>query len=170
RLGENLGCVTFRVLPWLISQPRGAGVIPVAARIRGNAPHEHEAEVGYIDRTIDQVEQIVEAEPRTQVTELGRLLDTTADPDTDALDAVLVPVQAGQTFSPHFAEAVKAVGTEVAVEAELRLDRMHADRMVRAGEHDALHAVTARAFVHFDECSQIVLDDLGQWPFHARTR
>ncbi len=49
-------------------------------------------------------------------------------------------------------------------------DRIHADRVVRAGEHDALHALAARAFVDFDETAQVVLDDFRQRTLHAGTR
>ena len=48
-------------------------------------------------------------------------------------------------------------------------DAVHADRVVRAGENHASHALSARAFVHFDERAQVVVDDLGQRALHART-
>jgi hypothetical protein len=47
---------------------------------------------------------------------------------------------------------------------------MHADRMVRAGEHDAFHTVSPRTLVHCVEPDQVVFDDFGQWPLDACAR
>src|ERR1700722_14580084 len=49
-LGENLRGVVFGVLTRLITKPCGAGIIPVATRVIGHAPHYLIAEIRHVDR------------------------------------------------------------------------------------------------------------------------
>src|ERR1700754_1999631 len=119
RARENLSGVVLGVLTRLIAKTFGSAVIPaivpIAACIRRHAPHHLITDIGHVDRLLDQMQQIVEAKPCAQVPELGRLLDATADPHADALDAMLVPVQTRNAFAPHLAQAIEAVRTELAV-------------------------------------------------------
>src|SRR6201984_3647184 len=117
-----------------VAERRATGRRPVTSRIVRYAPCSDEADIRRLDAAIDELDEVFEAEPGAQVAKFGRPLECTADPHADALDAVLVPVEAGQPLAPHFAQTVQTVGAKVTIQGEPFSRLMHAYRMVRAGE------------------------------------
>jgi hypothetical protein len=167
RAREDFGGVVLGILGRLIAEARGCAVVPPATRVRRHAPDGQEADVFRLDAAVEEVQQIAMAEPGAQVTLLGRTFEATADAHAHTFDAVLVPVHSRERFAPYLAQTVEAVRAQFAVETEALGDRIHADRVIRAREYDALHAVPARALVDLDQPAQVVFDDLGQRALHA---
>ena len=160
-LGQDFGGVILGILHGLIGQALAARRSPIAARVVRDAPADDEADLRRGDAAHRELDQVIEAEPGAEMAELSRPLDRAADTHADAFDPVLVPIESCHPLAPHLAQAIEAVGVEIAVEVELLVDAMHADRVVGAGEDDAPHAMPARAFVHRVQAYEVVLDDLG---------
>ena len=120
-------------------------------------------------KAFDHVEKILVPEPCRQVSKLHRSRQTAANTHAHAFDTVLVPVHPRHRFAPDLGQPIETVGTKRGSGIELVVDRVHAECVIRACEHDALHAVTTRAFVQLVQPAQIVFDDFGQRALDARS-
>ena len=90
----------------------------------------------------------------------ARLGEAGADPEADALDAVLVPVEAGEVLGEGLGQAVEGVGPVHHPGVGHRLDRMEADGVDRAGIDHPPGAVAAGALEDVVGGGQGVGDDL----------
>src|SRR5438093_573398 len=122
RLLQNLCGEILAILFRLVAELLRPGVVPVTTRIVRNPPHCHVADVRDVYALHHQFDQILRAEPCTEMTEFGRWLPHRgADAHRNALDAMLVPVHARHRLAPDLRQAVEAVGTKRGGEVQLGL-------------------------------------------------
>jgi hypothetical protein len=167
-LAQDLLGIILGILHRVIAKACSAGIVPVTARVRRDTPGHEIADVRHRDAALDQLHQVVVAKPGTQMAELGRLFDSRADAQANTFDTMLVPVHPRHRLAPNFAEAIEPIWPQIAVEIQFAVHTVHAYGVVRAGEHNAPHAMPPRPFANRVQAKQVVLDDLGQWPFDAR--
>ena len=70
-LGEDLGGIILGILDRAVTEPLGAGLVPVAARIVGHPPHRHVADPRRLDAAHDQPHEVVVTEPCAEMAELA---------------------------------------------------------------------------------------------------
>src|SRR3954451_14473797 len=168
--GQDLRGVVLRVLNRTVADPLGDAVVPIATGVVRHAPDSKVPDLTRFDAAQHELRDVLVAEPRREVPELGRPLQGAPNSHRDALSPVLVPVHPGYILAPGLAEAVKSVGAERGIDRELVCDRVHPERMVRAGEDNPLYPMPAGALVDLVQSAKIVLDDLRQRALNAGSR
>src|SRR5690349_14369154 len=78
-LFQDVRGVVLGVLDRLIAETLGPRIVPVAARVVGNAPNGEAADRRYGDALHDEMQQIVVAQPRAEMAELGGPFQGAAD-------------------------------------------------------------------------------------------
>src|SRR6185503_17953878 len=94
------------------------------------SPNNPAAEQRRVETSFDHADQIIMTEPCGKVAWLVRFGQTSANPDRQAFDPVLVPVESRQQLAIGLGKTIETIGTQIAVLVQGHATFMKADRMI----------------------------------------
>src|SRR5262245_52040004 len=162
-IGLELGLLGHGVLAVILGVPRraiaivvGLVVVPPGALVAGGPVEDLEAQVRVLEANADELGKILSTEPDRQPALVDGRVAHIADPETQHAQAVLVGIERAQRLAEGLADAVARIRAHRDIDANAMVAGVEPDGVVGGGEHDALHALSARCLEQI-----VAADDVG---------